>query len=46
MKPIIDDFGDGYYIFCPKCYMCLGREGERPDKCEFCGAEIDWSEEI
>ena len=44
IKPIVDDFGDGYYIFCPECRTCIGRGTEKPKICEECGAVIDWGE--
>lgn len=41
LKPIIEDYGDGYIAFCPICETCLGRESSCTNKCETCGAELD-----
>lgn len=41
LKPIIEDYGDGYIAFCPICETCLGWESSCTNKCETCGAELD-----
>ena len=41
IKPIIEDYGDGYIAYCPNCETCLGWESSCTNKCETCGAELD-----
>lgn len=41
LKPIIEDYGDGYIAFCPICETCLGWESSCTNRCETCGAELD-----
>ena len=41
LKPIIEDFGDGYVVFCPKCLSRLGWITDDIKKCPECHTEIE-----
>lgn len=41
LEPIIEDFGDGYVVFCPKCLSRLGWITDDIKKCPECHTEIE-----
>ena len=41
MKPLIDDFGEGYMAFCPNCFCFLGWEMDGVEHCPNCGAKME-----
>jgi hypothetical protein len=40
LPPIVEDFGEGYMVFCPNCLAHIGWLDDYPDLCLFCGQEI------
>ncbi len=46
LKPIIEDFGDGYVVFCPKCLSRLGWITDDIKKCPECHTEIKFKGKV
>mgnify|MGYP006377276387 CR=1 FL=1 len=40
LPPIVEDYGEGYMVFCPNCLAHIGWLDDYPDLCLFCGQEI------
>ena len=46
-KPDFEYFyGKKWKAFCPECFRCIWLiDYQKPEKCKWCGAEIDWEGE-